>query len=190
MSSDNIAQLVYLGLLVLAVGGWVMVEYRTRLGVALRTALAWAMIFLGVMAGYGLWSDIKTDIVPRQMVAGGQIEVPRAGDGHYYLTLLINGEPVRFMADTGATNMVLSDADARRLGIDPEALVYMGEASTANGVIRTAGVTLPMVELGPYRDADFRASVTEGAMDISLLGMDYLGQYRIEIADGKMILRR
>ncbi len=126
MSSDNIAQLVYLGLLVLAVGGWVMVEYRTRLGVALRTAMAWAMIFLGVMAGYGLWSDIKTDIIPRQMVAEGQIEVPRAQDGHYYLTLQINAEPVRFMADTGATNMVLSDADARRLGIDPRGIGLHG----------------------------------------------------------------
>jgi aspartyl protease family protein len=190
MDSDQIAQLVYLVLLLVAVGGWVLVEYRTRLGVALRTAMAWGMIFLGVMAGYGLWTDIKTDIAPRQMVAGGQIEVPRAQDGHYYLTLEINAEPIRFMADTGASNMVLSDADAARLGIDPASLAYMGEASTANGVVRTANVTLPVVELGPYRDEDFRAYVTEGDMDISLLGMDYLGQYRIEIADGTMILRR
>ena len=149
------------------------------------------LIFVGVMAGYGLWNDLKTDIAPQQMISeAGIIDVPRAEDGHYYLTLQINGTPVQFLADTGATNMVLSQSDARRIGIDPDTLVYLGTAQTANGIVRTARVELPTVELGPYRDAEFSAWVNDGDMDKSLLGMDYLSLYRVELAGNKMILRR
>ncbi|MEZ5755351.1 MAG: TIGR02281 family clan AA aspartic protease [Paracoccaceae bacterium] len=191
MDAETTGRLFYLSLLLVAVGGWVMVEYRKRMGEALRTALAWGLIFIGVMAGYGLWNDLRTDIAPQQILTQtGQIEVPRAEDGHYYLTLDINGTPIRFMADTGATNMVLSDRDARRLGIDTGELVYIGTAQTANGTVRTARTRLPEVVLGPHVDRDFPAWVNQGEMSDSLLGMDYLSLYRVEIAGNRMILRR
>lgn len=191
MDSDSIARLFYLVLLLVAVGGWVLVEYRKRMGEALRTAAAWGLIFIGVMAGYGLWNDLRSDIAPQQMISdAGAIEVPRAEDGHYYLTLQVNGTPVQFLADTGATNMVLSGRDARRVGIDPESLMYLGTAQTANGTVRTARVELPSVILGPYTDTDFPAWVNQGEMSDSLLGMDYLSLYRVEIAGDRMILRR
>jgi aspartyl protease family protein len=191
MDGDTLARVAYLGLILLALGGWVMVEFRQRMGQALRMALAWGLIFVGVMAGYGLWSDIRRDIMPIQAVAeDGSIEVPQAEDGHYYLTVMINGTGVPFMVDTGASGMVLSATDAGRLGIDPESLRFLGQASTANGVVRTAGVTLPLVELGQFRNEGFRAYVTEGELDQSLLGMDYLGQFRMEFDGGKLILRQ
>ena len=191
MDGDTIARLGYLGLLLAAVGGWVIVEYRQRMGQALRAAAAWGLIFIGAMAGFGLWQDIRTDISPSQMVTdAGTVELPRAPDGHYYATLTINGTAVQFMADTGASTMVLSQDDARRLGIDPESLIYLGEAMTANGPVRTARVTLDEVLLGPFSDQSFSAWVNDGEMDGSLLGMDYLGKFRIEIAGDKMILRR
>jgi aspartyl protease family protein len=46
------------------------------------------------------------------------------------------------------------------------------------------------VELGPFRNEGFQAFVTEGALDQSLLGMDYLGQFRMEFAGGTLILRQ
>ena len=191
MSGDSIGQLAYLVLLAVAVGGWLVVEFRGRAGFALRTALAWGLIFLGVAAGYGLWGDIRSQITPVQAIsAAGRIEVPRAADGHYYLMLTIGGTPVRFMVDTGATNVVLSQRDARRLGIDPAGLLYMGEASTANGLVRTARVKLADVALGPVVDASLTAWVTDGEMPESLLGMDYLGRFSIEISGERMILTR
>ena len=191
MDSETTGRLLYLMLLLAAVGGWVIVEYRKRMGQALRTAAAWGLIFVGVMAGYGLWNDMRSQIAPRQMVAEtGAIEVPRAADGHYYLTLVVNGTPVQFLADTGATNMVLSARDARRIGLDPNGLVYVGRAQTANGTVATARVALGAVELGPFRDEDFPAWVNRGDMDASLLGMDYLSLYRVEIAGDRMVLHR
>ncbi|HOZ34245.1 MAG TPA: TIGR02281 family clan AA aspartic protease [Tabrizicola sp.] len=191
MDGETLARVGYLAIILVALGGWVLVEFRQRMGQALRMAMAWGLIFVGIIAGYGLWSDIRQDILPMQeLAADGSVEVPRAEDGHYYLTLTINGTAVPFMVDTGATGMVLAGVDADRLGIDPESLSYLGEASTANGVVRTARVTLPTVELGPFRNQDFRAYVTEGALDQSLLGMDYLGQFRMEFSGGKLILRQ
>ncbi len=190
MDSEQIARLVYLGLLLAAVGGWILVEYRGRMGQALRTALAWGMIFVGLMAGFGLWQDLRTEIAPLQQISAGRIEVPRAPDGHYYLTLEIGGTPVQFMADTGATNVVLSKPDAERLGIDPDGLAYIGEANTANGIVRTARVRLRDVALGDIRDDSLSAWVNDGEMFGSLLGMDYLGRFRIEIDGDRMILTR
>lgn len=191
MDGDQISRLMYLGILLVVLLGWALVEYRGKLGLAARSALAWGMIFLGAMAGYGLWGDIRSSILPVQAVAeGGKIKVPRAEDGHYYLTLTIDGTKVKFLADTGATNVVLSDFDARRLGIDLDGLAYLGQAETANGTVLTAEVSIRNVELGPFYDARITASVTNGAMEGSLLGMNYLGLYRIEIDRDKMILSR
>jgi aspartyl protease family protein len=191
MDGETLARVAYLGLILVALGGWVMVEFRQRMGQALRMALAWGLIFVGMMAGYGLWSDIRRDIMPIQEVAqDGSVEVPRAEDGHYFLTLIVNGTGVPFMVDTGASGMVLAARDAERLGIDPASLNYFGQANTANGVVRTARVTLPLVELGPFRNEGFQAFVTEGELDQSLLGMDYLGQFRMEFSGDKLILRQ
>jgi aspartyl protease family protein len=190
MDGETIGRLTYLLLLLAAVAGWVFVEYRGRLGTALRAALAWGMIFLGVMAGYVLWQDISRDVIPRQAVLeGGEIVLPRAQDGHYYVTLTVAGEPVEFVVDTGATNVVLSGEDARRVGINPATLAFTGQAMTANGTVRTARVTLEDVALGGIRDGSLRAYVTDGEMDISLLGMDYLGRFRIAIENDEMVLR-
>jgi aspartyl protease family protein len=191
MDGETMARVGYLAIILVALGGWVLVEFRQRMGQALRMGLAWGLIFVGVMAGYGLWSDIRRDVMPIQEVAqDGAVEVPRSADGHYYLTLMINGTGVGFMVDTGASGMVLAAKDAERLGIDPASLEFRGQANTANGVIRTARVTLPLVELGPFRNADFGAFVTEGDLDQSLLGMDYLGQFRMEFDGGKLVLRQ
>ena len=114
MDALDTGHFVYLAILGIAVVGWFIAENRASLGQTVRTALAWAFIFLGVVAGYGLWGDIRDDVAPRQTVftEDARVEVPRAFDGHYYLTLQVNGTPVDFVVDTGATDMVLSREDA------------------------------------------------------------------------------
>ncbi len=191
MDGETMARVGYLAIILVALGGWVMVEFRQRMGQALRMALAWGLILVGVIAGYGLWSDIRRDVMPIQEVtADAAVEVPRSADGHYYLTLMIDGTAVPFMVDTGASGMVLASRDAEQLGIDPTSLEFRGQATTANGVVRTARVTLDLVELGPFRNENFGAFVTEGELDQSLLGMDYLGQFRMEFDGGKLVLRQ
>lgn len=191
MSSQTIAQIAYLALILVALGGWAMVEFRGRMGFALRAAMAWGLIFLAVVAGYGIWPDVKSNLNQSAVLRdGGRIEVPRAPDGQFYMTLDINGTPIRFLADTGATSMVLTKADAARIGIDPAGLVYDGQATTANGTVRTASIRLPQVAFGPYLDQNFPAYVNEGQLDASLLGMDYLKAFRVELDGNRMTLSR
>ncbi|MEM6636031.1 MAG: TIGR02281 family clan AA aspartic protease [Pseudomonadota bacterium] len=193
MDGDDIARLLYLTILAVAVGGYFLAANRQKLSQVAQQALVWGLIFLGVIAAYGLWNDISDDVAPRQSYAveEGRIEVPRSPDGHYYLTLSINDVPVRFVVDTGASQMVLTQRDAARVGLDPEALAYIGRANTANGTVSTAPVTLDSVALGPVTDRGFRAQVNGGAMQESLLGMTYLNRYEaIEIRDSQLILTR
>ncbi len=195
MSADDTASLVYLLLLLLLVAGSYLLVSRGRLGQVLTQAALWALIFLGLIAAYGLWPDIRSALLPTQAAVvtpqGQAVTVPRAMNGHYYLELQVNGAPVTFTVDTGATDMVLSHEDARRAGIDPKNLAYLGSADTANGTVRTARVALDEVALEGIVDRNIRAVVTDGELDSSLLGMSYLHLFsRLEIAGGELILTR
>lgn len=192
MDSVSIGHLIYLIVLGLAVAGWFFAQNRESLGKTTQQMLIWGLIFIGVIGAVGLWQDIRDDVMPRQSIAGdGRIEVPLSRDGHYYLTLEIEGEPITFTVDTGASGVVLSPDDARRIGLDPATLDYLGEAMTANGIVRTARVTLENVRLGTIEEGPLRVYVNEAEMDGSLLGMDYLRRFeRIEIARGRLVLLR
>lgn len=192
MNTDQIMQLVYLGLLGTAIAGSFLVANRHNMGKSLQQAAIWVLIFLGVIGAYGLWEDISRNVTSRQAtINDNQISVPRGSDGHYYLTLDINDTPVRFVVDTGATQVVLSQRDATRIGFDPDNLGFFGSAVTANGVVPTAPVTLDRVALGPISDMNVPAVVNGGQMESSLLGMTYLGRFdRIEISGNELVLSR
>ncbi len=192
MSGDQIANLAYLALLATAVGGWFIVQNRGNMGRMAQQAAIWGFLFLGVIAAYGLWSDIRQDVAPTQALIGdSRVEIPRGRDGHYMLTLDVNGTPVDFIVDTGASEIVLSQRDADRIGLDPAELAYLGSAQTANGTVRTAAVNLDSMALGGIVDRNIRAVVNEGELDGSLLGMTYLHLYqKIEIENGQMVLIR
>ena len=191
MSVDP-ARLVYLGLLLIAIGGFLVVELRRDSGRTSRGIIAWALIFLAVIAGAGLWEDVSRDVVPRQeVVSPTRVEVPLGRDGHFHLIAALNGQPVRFVVDTGASSLALSARDAARAGIDLDGLVYAGQAQTANGVVRTATVRLDSVEIGEIRDENVPAVVIEGDLGVSLMGMDYLRRFaRVGFEGNTLVLER
>ena len=192
MSSDQTADAIYLSLL----GGALLLSYllasRINIGKMLQQMGIWVLIFMGAIAVIGMWPEIQRTITPRQSVVNGTtIVLPRARDGHYYLTLDINNVPVEFVVDTGASQVVLTQDDAKRIGLDPSALSYLGTANTANGTVRTAAVRLDTVSLGAITDTSVRAVVNDGQMFGSLLGMTYLSNFdSITIKDGQLILSR
>ena len=193
LDGDSWGRLTYLALLGSVIAFWFFVQNRQTLGRTLQQAMAWVLIFIGVIAVVGLWDDIRTTVRPSlgTVTDEGRIEVPRARDGHFYLTLEINGTNVEFMVDTGASQVVMTEADARRVGIDTDDLAYVGRAMTANGEVRTAPIRLDRVALGPISDTDVPAQVNGGEMDTSLLGMTYLQRWeRIEMTGGALVLER
>jgi aspartyl protease family protein len=191
--SNDYASLTYLVVLLCALLAMYVTRARGSFGKLAQQALAWGLIFVGAIAVVGLWSDIRQTVMPKQAVFAeeGRIVLPRARDGHYYLTAEVNGAPVHFTVDTGASAIVLSRADAQAAGIDTAALPYMGRALTANGEVRTAPVRLDSLSVGGIHDYNLRALVNGGDMKGSLLGMSYLQRYsKIEITDGALTLTR
>ena len=193
MTATDYGNLAYLVLLGAVIVFWFFIQNRQSLNKTLQHGAVWGLIFVGVVAAFGLWGDIRQTAQPQQLVMedAGRIEVPRGPDGHYYLMLDINGTPVRFVVDTGATGMVLTQDDAARIGLTEDDMIFYSEAMTANGPVRTAPVRLEDVALGPFHGRDVRAFVNEGEMSKSLLGMEYLNRFaRLEINGGRLILER
>lgn len=192
MNGDDTANLIYLGLLGGALSLSYIVASRTNLGKTLQQAGIWVLIFMGAIAVFGIWPEIKNTLAPKQTYIGtSTIVLPKARDGHFYMTLQINDVPIKFVVDTGASQVVLSREDAAKIGIDPADLAFLGTASTANGMVRTAAVRLDTVVLGDIRDDRLRAVVNEGELFGSLLGMSYLGKFEsITIKQNELILTR
>lgn len=194
LDSDQIMRLVYLGVWGTVLIGYFLIARTQGIGQSLRQLLLWGLIFVGVAAGYGLWQDVSEQT--QVTVTGEGVIALRAGrDGHFHLALDVNGTPVQFIVDTGASELVLSQEDAARVGLDPKSLPYLGTARTANGTVRIARVTLNDVVLAAdglnIRDRNVPAFVNEGQLDVSLLGMTYLRRYaRIAIEGDVLLLER
>lgn len=193
MSSDDFGSLIYLVVLGCAVIFWFVTNHRQSFSKSIQQGLAWLLIFIGVIAAYGMWGDIRSTVMVEATVDAklGSIEIPQSPDGHYRLALEVNGARINFVIDTGASEVVLSQADARRAGFDTETLPYFGRAMTANGEVRTAPVRLEEVRLGALVDRDVAASVNGGELEQSLLGMSYLQRFNeITISGGNLKLQR
>jgi clan AA aspartic protease (TIGR02281 family) len=101
--------------------------------------------------------------------------VLRAGaHGHFMVEATVNGEPLHFMVDTGASSIYLTPEDAERLGWPPQRLTFSERYGTAAGEVRAAPVTLRSLRIGQLELYDLPASVGEQSSGISLLGMSFL----------------
>lgn len=160
-------------------------------GRAARMAGAWIVIFAVILVAATYQYEAKdvfgrlTGAVDpaRGRVAGNEFHIRSRDDGHFWVRASIDDEPVLFLIDTGASGIVLTEAAARRVGIDPTRLAYDGIAQTANGSVRVGSTRVAKLEVGPIIRTNVRVSVTEGALDTNLLGMDFLrtlGSWRVE----------
>ena len=192
MDSQDYPRLMYLVALLCGLLVFFFRGKRRNLGQMSKYLLVWGLIFLGALVVVGIWRDISSSIAPRQSVMQtGAIEVPRASDGHFYLTLEVNSVPIRFVVDTGASAIVLSQHDATRAGIETGSLIFSGRANTANGRVETAPTRVETLSLSGILDENVRVIVNAGDMQGSLLGMSYLNRFaRIQIADGVLLLER
>jgi aspartyl protease family protein len=190
---DDVARLFYLTILGLGILAFFLYGQRQRMGKSLQQLAIWALILVMLIIAYGFRDTLTTELFPaRSMQVSDEVfQLNRWRDGHFHADLRVNGEPVRFIVDTGATEVVLSRGDAEAAGIDTERLNYLGRARSANGIVRTAAVRLDSLEFGGLVDRDVPAAVSAGDMGVSLLGMTYLDRFRrIEIEGDRMLLYR
>lgn len=188
LDNDRFARLVALSAIAALVGSGLVVAGRHRPGEMVRQAALWLLIALALTAGYLYRGDLQE--FASRMTAGlvpGRAAVTTAADGsrvlvvhrglggHFETRVVVDGVPLDMLVDTGASAVVLSQEDARRVGIDPETLSYSIAVSTANGRASAAPVRLGEMAIGPILRRDVRAMVAEeGRLDQSLLGMSFL----------------
>lgn len=146
----------------------------------IKYLLIWLLIFfMGfVVISYKdvlLNSRLVANLVPGYAVHDHkQLVFYVANDRHFYIRSNINGINIKFLLDTGASDIILTRQDAVKLGINLAALKYDKIYNTANGVVRAASVMLPEIMIGDWVFRDVRVSVNDADMDISLLGMSFL----------------
>ena len=109
--------------------------------------------------------------------------------GHFVAEGTVNGNPVRFLVDTGATSVVLPGRDAERLGLDYRK-GERGLNQTANGVVATYRVTLDNVRVGDIEVSAVDAVVIEQGLNIALLGMSFLNRVEMKREGQSMVLIR
>lgn len=198
-SRGDKVSLTYLVLLLALVASGALAGRRLGFRVALRNIAIWSVIGLTLILGYSYRAELGmlkmrflgAVLTSRPIVTGDAISVRAASDGHFYMELTVDGTPIRFLVDTGSSDIVLSPADARRVGFDPARLSYTRRYGTANGIVRGAPVRLDSLVLGPVRFRNLPASVNQAAMASSLLGMSFLDRFRsYTVRDGVLTLYR
>ena len=109
-------------------------------------------------------------------IRGNSVTLTADERGHFVTTGMVNGTSLRFIVDTGATSVVLSSADAKRIGINlvdaPRAV-----SQTANGAVPVYRVKLDTLKIGDVQINNVDAVVVEGdRLPIALLGMSFLNR--------------
>ena len=121
--------------------------------------------------------------------ASRALTIRASAGGHFLIEADVDGADIRFMVDTGATEVVLTPEDAARIGFDLRARNFTRQFNTAGGVIRAAPVTLRRLRIGQLVLRDVEAWVNEAPLFVSLLGMSFLKRLDgYEVQDGKLIL--
>jgi aspartyl protease family protein len=119
------------------------------------------------------------------------VSLERGSDGHFRADAEINGRSIGVLVDTGATLVAMSYEDAASAGISVGAGDFRYVSNTANGQARFARVTLDQVRIGNVVVRNVPAAVSEpGRLGITLLGMSFLGQLRMEMKNGRLILEQ
>jgi aspartyl protease family protein len=127
--------------------------------------------------------------VLRSADAPAEVRLRRRGDGHFYLHGLVNGQVVEFLIDTGATNVVLTTADAERVGLrlDKDRFGIIGRG--ASGAVEGQVDRLDRVEVEGRIVTNLDAMIADG-LEQSLLGQDFLGRLgAVEMSGDVMVLR-
>jgi aspartyl protease family protein len=187
-----------IGILVL-LSGTVVLSGRFKLRESIRHIAIWTGIFAVLAIGYTFQDDlqdvalrVRSALIPGYAVARNESEsvLSESEGGNFYVIGTVNGTPIRFLIDTGASDIVLSPSDAKLIGIAMENLDYSRIYQTANGIGHGAMATVSSLTVGPVSFHDVPVSVNQAPMDSSLLGMTFLRRLKsFAIRNHRLYLR-
>ena len=144
--------------------------------------------WLAVMAGLYLAMDYVRQPRAAVVAADGALVIPRGSDGHFRVAGSINGQPVVFMVDTGASLIAVTDALAQQAGLESGQITQF---RTANGVRSGRVVVAQSVAVGTFRVSGLRVGTgyTGETAGDALLGQNFLQHFEVQIQRERMVLR-
>lgn len=205
LNGDQTAQLIYLGILAVVIGAGIfrMAGRKVKWGENLKYGVYWIIIAVVLMAVYVFRYDAKNvgdrmlaGLVPgkavSQNIEGENIvTIVKSGNDHFEVESEVNGYNVRFLVDTGATSIVLSYVDARKIGVRNDELNFTIPTQTANGVSYMAPARIDEIKIGEIKRNNVIVLVTmPGILHTNLLGQQFLESLKgYEKIGDRLILR-
>ena len=177
------------------------IAYGRRVDVkeTVRNVALWAGIAAVLVFAYvsfpqiqNTFNNVRSELTPGYPVSTNASEMvfSKDRDGDFLIVGDANGTKVKFLVDTGASDIVLSPSDAQRIGIDTSKLSFDRRYGTANGEGRGAPFTLDALRIGSVEFRDVQVAINGTAMPTSLLGMAFLDRMKsFEFRGRKLYLR-
>lgn len=190
---------IYYLIFITMISGGLIARFRGNISGGLKQGLIWVAAFIALILLYSFRNDlvmvkerILSELIPSRAIITreGALEFKISSDGHFYINTLTNDKTVRFMLDTGASDIVIPPHIAELLGFDIKKLKFTRIYNTANGQGRGAPIIIKTIQIGNFNFHDVRASVNEAEMDSPLLGMSFLEKLSsYEVKNGVLLLR-
>lgn len=195
MTEDQSMNLIWgIGALMLVASS--LIARRLPLKSTLKMALGWVAIF-GVLFvlfafrhEFGLmWSRVRLAALGQQAeMSGGPLRIAMAEDGHFWANGTINGRPVRFLIDSGATTTALSRATAEATGVDIDESGFPVVLETANGTVEARRARIAKLVIGSITRSDLGATVSVELGETNLLGMNFLSTLKSWRVEGSTLV--
>ena len=192
MTNDVMLGGVYILMASMLVLGALMAR-RERFARLATMALAWVVIFAGGFVLFTFRDDLgwvaqrlRAEATGAPVEQGETIRIPMAIDGHFWVSGAINGEPVKFLVDSGATMTTIGSETASRAGV----AINPGRdqlVRTGNGIIRVASGRADQLAIGSIQRDGMRLHVAQGE-DLNVLGMNFLSSLNRWGVEGRWLI--
>lgn len=130
---------------------------------------------------------LRYEAPPIQVVGADHVELSRARDGHFHIDGAIQGHPLSFLIDTGASTVSISRELAARIGLGCDSASTF---STANGLVEGCLSRVADLEFGPFQLEHMTVAILPNLASDALLGMNALKRVRMEQQADRLIISR
>ncbi len=185
LSTEDFGSLAYKLAILVFLAAVLATMFRERFTQAITAALLWVVVGLLLVIGYtyrfelgDVANRVLAELIPGHVISHGRtVEVARTNSGDFDISARVNGVHVAMVLDTGASSVVLTQQDAKAIGLPLEVLNYTVSIDTANGRTRAAQVTLDRLAVGGLEERSVEALIVQpGQLRTSLLGMSFLNR--------------
>ncbi len=160
--------------------------------------LIWTLILLTIILVYSfqyeltlIYERVKYNIFPNSPLnhnTSKKIIIPQNLDGHFYVTAKLDTKKIKFLIDTGASDVFISLNDAKLLDIDINKLSFIKKYYTANGITRAAPYEVMLFEIGDIKIQNIKIYIGENYSGISLLGMQVIEKLNSFKIDNNLLI--